>query len=101
LAAEGIAAFSPARFTSPRGRDLLQHHPLGRTAVTGTMLVARRKDVQHLGTDAWGNMHRGASTATTADQPENLKPWLDQLFIDELDVRAEMSAFMAQAGFGF
>ena len=29
------------------------------------------------------------------------KPWLDQLFIDELGGRAEMSAFMTQAGFGY
>src|SRR6188474_2856773 len=29
------------------------------------------------------------------------KPWLDQLFIDELGGRAEMSAFMTKAGFGY
>jgi argininosuccinate synthase len=29
------------------------------------------------------------------------KPWLDQLFIDELGGRAEMSAFMTAAGFGY
>jgi argininosuccinate synthase len=29
------------------------------------------------------------------------KPWLDPLFIDELGGRAEMSAFMTQAGFGY
>jgi argininosuccinate synthase len=29
------------------------------------------------------------------------KPWLDQLFIDELGGRAEMSAFMSQAGFAY
>ncbi|RZI73144.1 MAG: argininosuccinate synthase, partial [Variovorax sp.] len=29
------------------------------------------------------------------------KPWLDQLFIDELGGRAEMSAFMTQHGFGY
>jgi len=29
------------------------------------------------------------------------KPWLDQAFIDELGGRAEMSAFMAQAGFAY
>jgi len=29
------------------------------------------------------------------------KPWLDQLFIDELGGRAEMSAFMTQAGFAY
>ncbi|MBJ7420864.1 MAG: argininosuccinate synthase, partial [Rhodoferax sp.] len=29
------------------------------------------------------------------------KPWLDQAFIDELGGRAEMSAFMTQAGFGY
>jgi argininosuccinate synthase len=35
---------------------------------------------------------------------ENLriyKPWLDQAFIDELGGRAEMSAFMAKAGFAY
>ena len=29
------------------------------------------------------------------------KPWLDQTFIDELGGRAEMSAFMTKAGFGY
>jgi argininosuccinate synthase len=29
------------------------------------------------------------------------KPWLDQAFIDELGGRAEMSAFMTKAGFGY
>jgi argininosuccinate synthase len=29
------------------------------------------------------------------------KPWLDQLFIDELGGRSEMSAFMTQHGFGY
>jgi argininosuccinate synthase len=29
------------------------------------------------------------------------KPWLDQLFIDELGGRAEMSAFMTKEGFGY
>jgi argininosuccinate synthase len=29
------------------------------------------------------------------------KPWLDQAFIDELGGRAEMSAFMSQAGFSY
>ncbi len=29
------------------------------------------------------------------------KPWLDQAFIDELGGRAEMSAFMRQAGFAY
>ena len=29
------------------------------------------------------------------------KPWLDQAFIDELGGRAEMSAFMAEAGFAY
>ncbi|MEO8281155.1 MAG: argininosuccinate synthase, partial [Ideonella sp.] len=29
------------------------------------------------------------------------KPWLDQQFIDELGGRAEMSAFMTKAGFGY
>jgi argininosuccinate synthase len=29
------------------------------------------------------------------------KPWLDQLFIDEVGGRAEMSAFMTQHGFGY
>jgi argininosuccinate synthase len=29
------------------------------------------------------------------------KPWLDQLFIDELGGRSEMSAFMTKAGFGY
>jgi argininosuccinate synthase len=40
------------------------------------------------------------STLRPADQSELAiyKPWLDQLFIDELGGRAEMSAFMTANG---
>jgi argininosuccinate synthase len=107
LAAEGIAALQAGAFhISTAGVTYFNTTPLGR-AVTGTMLVAAMKDDD---VNIWGD----GSTYKGNDIERfyrygllcnpNLKiykPWLDQAFIDELGGRAEMSAFMAQAGFAY
>jgi len=107
LAAEGLAALQAGAFhISTAGVTYFNTTPLGR-AVTGTMLVAAMKDDD---VNIWGD----GSTYKGNDIERfyrygllcnpNLKiykPWLDQAFIDELGGRAEMSAFMAQAGFAY
>jgi len=107
LAAEGIAALQCGAFhISTAGQTYFNTTPLGR-AVTGTMLVSAMKED---GVDIWGD----GSTFKGNDierfyrygllvnpQLRIYKPWLDQAFIDELGGRAEMSAFMAKAGFAY
>src|SRR5678816_4047788 len=80
--------------------------PIGR-AVTGTMLVAAMKqDEVHIWGD--GSTYKGNDIERfyrygllTNPHLRIYKPWLDQAFIDELGGRAEMSAFMAEAGFAY
>jgi len=107
LAAEGVAALQCGAFhISTAGQTYFNTTPLGR-AVTGTMLVSAMKED---GVDIWGD----GSTFKGNDierfyrygllvnpQLRIYKPWLDQAFIDELGGRAEMSAFMAKAGFAY
>src|SRR6201994_3387616 len=107
LVREGIAALQSGAFhITTAGVTYFNTTPIGR-AVTGTMLVSALKvdDV-----NIWGD----GSTFKGNDIERfyrygllvnpNLKvykPWLDPLFIDELGGRAEMSAFMTNAGFGY
>ncbi len=107
LAAEGIAALQSGAFhISTAGVTYFNTTPLGR-AVTGTMLVAAMKeDDVHIWGD--GSTFKGNDIERfyrygllTNPALKIYKPWLDQLFIDELGGRAEMSAFMTQAGFGY
>ncbi|MEO7391478.1 MAG: argininosuccinate synthase domain-containing protein, partial [Ramlibacter sp.] len=107
LAHEGIAALQAGAFhISTAGATYFNTTPLGR-AVTGTMLVAAMKeDDVHIWGD--GSTYKGNDIERfyrygllTNPHLRIYKPWLDQLFIDELGGRAEMSAFMAQAGFGY
>ena len=107
LVAEGTAALQSGAFhISTAGVTYFNTTPIGR-AVTGTMLVAAMKEDE---VNIWGD----GSTYKGNDierfyrygllvNPELriYKPWLDQLFIDELGGRAEMSAYMTQAGFGY
>src|SRR5262252_7043136 len=107
LVNEGIAALQAGAFhISTAGVPYFNTTPLGR-AVTGTMLVvAMKEDDVHI----WGD----GSTFKGNDSERfyrygllanpNLriyKPWLDQLFIDELGGRKEMSEFMNKAGFAY
>ena len=107
LAAEGLTAIQCGAFhISTAGNTYFNTTPLGR-AVTGTILVAAMKDD---GVHIWGD----GSTYKGNDierfyrygllvNPglQIYKPWLDRQFIDELGGRAEMSAFMSEAGFAY
>ena len=107
LAAEGIAALQSGAFhISTAGVTYFNTTPIGR-AVTGTMLVAAMKEDD---VNIWGDgsTYKGNDIERfyrygllTNPSLKIYKPWLDQAFIDELGGRAEMSAFMTQAGFGY
>ncbi|MCW8208637.1 argininosuccinate synthase [Verminephrobacter aporrectodeae subsp. tuberculatae] len=107
LAHEGLAALQAGAFhISTAGLTYFNTTPLGR-AVTGTMLVAA---MQQDGVGIWGDgsTFKGNDIERfyrygllTNPALKIYKPWLDPLFIAELGGRAEMSAFMAQAGFGY
>jgi argininosuccinate synthase len=107
LAAEGIAALQSGAFhISTAGVTYFNTTPIGR-AVTGTMLVAAMKEDD---VNIWGDgsTFKGNDIERfyrygllTNPALKIYKPWLDQAFIDELGGRAEMSAFMTKAGFGY
>src|SRR5438876_4534331 len=107
LVREGIAALQSGAFhITTAGVTYFNTTPLGR-AVTGTMLVAAMKEDD---VNIWGDgsTYKGNDIERfyrygllTNPELKIYKPWLDQLFIDELGGRAEMSAFMTQAGFGY
>ncbi|MEI7537023.1 MAG: argininosuccinate synthase [Comamonadaceae bacterium] len=107
LASEGIAALQSGAFhISTAGVTYFNTTPLGR-AVTGTMLVAAMKEDD---VNIWGDgsTFKGNDIERfyrygllTNPSLKIYKPWLDQLFIDELGGRAEMSAFMTKSGFGY
>ncbi len=107
LVHEGIAALQCGAFhISTAGVTYFNTTPIGR-AVTGTMLVAAMKeDDVHIwgdGSTFKGNdIERFYRYGLLANPALRIyKPWLDQTFIDELGGRAEMSAFMAKAGFAY
>ena len=107
LATEGIAALQSGAFhITTAGVTYFNTTPIGR-AVTGTMLVAAMKEDD---VNIWGDgsTYKGNDIERfyrygllTNPDLKIYKPWLDQLFIDELGGRAEMSAFMTEAGFGY
>ena len=107
LANEGIAALQAGAFhISTAGITYFNTTPLGR-AVTGTMLVSAMKEDN---VNIWGDgsTFKGNDIERfyrygllTNPSLKIYKPWLDQLFIDELGGRAEMSAFMTKEGFGY
>src|SRR5438045_1911651 len=107
LVAAGIAALQCGAFhISTAGVPYFNTTPLGR-AVTGTMLVvAMKEDDVHIwgdGSTFKGNdIERFYRYGLLANpQLRIYKPWLDQLFIDELGGRREMSEYMNKAGFGY
>ncbi len=107
LVREGLAALQAGAFhITTAGVTYFNTTPIGR-AVTGTMLVTAMKEDD---VNIWGD----GSTYKGNDierfyrygllvNPELkvYKPWLDPQFIEELGGRAEMSAFMTKAGFGY
>src|SRR4249920_2493382 len=107
LLAEGIAALQSGAFhISTAGVTYFNTTPIGR-AVTGTMLViAMKEDDVHIwgdGSTFKGNdIERFYRYGLLANPALRIyKPWLDQLFIDELGGRAEMSEYMRKAGFAY
>jgi argininosuccinate synthase len=107
LATEGICALQAGAFhITTAGVTYFNTTPLGR-AVTGTMLVAAMKEDN---VNIWGDgsTFKGNDIERfyrygllTNPDLKIYKPWLDQLFIDELGGRLEMSDFMTRAGFGY
>ncbi|MDH6151314.1 MULTISPECIES: argininosuccinate synthase [Paraburkholderia] len=107
LVSEGIAALQCGAFhISTAGVTYFNTTPIGR-AVTGTMLVAAMKED---GVNIWGDgsTYKGNDIERfyrygllVNPDLKIYKPWLDQLFIDELGGRSEMSEFMRQSGFDY
>ncbi len=107
LALEGIAAIQCGAFhISTGGMPYFNTTPLGR-AVTGTMLVtAMRDDDVHIWGD--GSTYKGNDIERfyrygllTNPNLKIYKPWLDQVFIDELGGRSEMSQFLIDNGYDY
>src|SRR5690554_6039071 len=107
LVAEGIAALQCGAFhISTAGVTYFNTTPIGR-AVTGTMLVAAMKEDD---VNIWGDgsTYKGNDIERfyrygllTNPDLKIYKPWLDQVFIDELGGRSEMSQYMQEAGFDY
>src|SRR5262252_3640116 len=107
LVSEGIAALQAGAFhISTAGVPYFNTTPLGR-AVTGTMLVVAMKEDD---VNVWGDgstfkgndIERFYRYGLLANPNLRIyKPWLDQLFIDELGGRKEMSEYLNRAGFGY
>src|SRR5258707_4092769 len=107
LVHEGIAAIQSGAFhVSTGGIAYFNTTPLGRP-VTGTMLVAA---MQEDGGNIWGDgsTYKGNDIERfyrygllTNPNLRIYKPWLDQLFIDELGGRQEMSDYMRRAGLAY
>ena len=107
LAHEGIAAIQSGAFhIHTGGMPYFNTTPLGR-AVTGTMLVAAMKE-DDVNTWGDGSTYKGNDIERfyrygllTNPVLRIYKPWLDQLFIDELGGRNEMSEFLIAHGFDY
>jgi argininosuccinate synthase len=104
LVNEGIAALQSGAFhISTAFIPYFNTTPIGR-AVTGTMLVVSMKeDDVHIwgdGSTFKGNdIERFYRYGLLANPNLRIyKPWLDQMFIDELGGRKEMSEYMQRAG---
>jgi argininosuccinate synthase len=107
LVAEGIAALQCGAFhISTAGVPYFNTTPIGR-AVTGTMLVVAMKEDD---VNVWGDgstfkgndIERFYRYGLLANPDLKIyKPWLDQLFIDELGGRKEMSEYMHKAGLAY
>jgi argininosuccinate synthase len=107
LVAEGLAALQCGAFhISTAGVPYFNTTPIGR-AVTGTMLVVAMKEDD---VNVWGDgstfkgndIERFYRYGLLANPGLKIyKPWLDQLFIDELGGRKEMSEYMQKAGLAY
>ena len=107
LVAEGLAALQCGAFhITTAGVAYFNTTPIGR-AVTGTMLVGAMKED---GVGIWGDgsTYKGNDIERfyrygliVNPHLQIYKPWLDQLFIDELGGRREMSELLEKAGLKF
>ncbi len=107
LVSEGLAVLQCGAFhISTAGVPYFNTTPIGR-AVTGTMLVVAMKEDD---VNIWGDgstfkgndIERFYRYGLLANPSLKIyKPWLDQMFIDELGGRAEMSEYMRQAGLAY
>jgi argininosuccinate synthase len=107
LVREGIAALQSGAFhITTAGATYFNTTPIGR-AVTGTMLVNAMKED---GVGIWGDgsTYKGNDIERfyrygllVNPDLKVYKPWLDAAFIAELGGRAEMSAFLRDAGFDY
>lgn len=107
LVSEGFTALQCGAFhITTAGVPYFNTTPLGR-AVTGTMLVAAMKEDD---VNIWGDgsTYKGNDIERfyrygllVNPDLKIYKPWLDDTFIDELGGRAEMSAYLQQAGFDY
>src|SRR5258708_7349015 len=105
LVAEGIAALQSGAFhITTAGATYFNTTPLGR-AVTGTLLViAMKEDDVHIwgdGSTFKGNdIERFYRYGLLANPHLRIyKPWLDDVFIQELGGRKEMSEYLVRRGF--
>jgi argininosuccinate synthase len=107
LVSEGLTALQCGAFhVITAGATYFNTTPLGR-AVTGTMLVAAMKqDDVHIWGD--GSTFKGNDIERfyrygllVNPDLQIYKPWLDQLFIDELGGRHEMSEYLIAAGIDY
>ena len=107
LVREGLTAIQCGAFhISTAGVPYFNTTPLGR-AVTGTILVAAMmEDEVHIWGD--GSTYKGNDIERfyrygllVNPALKIYKPWLDSAFIDELGGRAEMSEYLAEAGFSY
>ncbi len=107
LVHEGLIALQCGAFhISTGGKTYFNTTPLGR-AVTGTLLVrAMHAD----GVDVWGDgsTYKGNDIERfyrygllVNSKLRIYKPWLDQLFVDELGGRKEMSEWLIARGFPY
>jgi argininosuccinate synthase len=104
LVREGLAALQCGAFhITTAGMAYFNTTPLGR-AVTGTMLVGAMKEDK---VNIWGDgsTYKGNDIERfyryglmVNPDLKIYKPWLDQLFIDELGGRKEMSELLEKAG---
>ncbi len=105
LVREGLTALQCGAFhITTAGVPYFNTTPLGR-AVTGTILVAAMMED---GVNIWGDgstykgndIERFYRYGLLVNPALRIyKPWLDSAFIDELGGRAEMSEYLAEAGF--
>jgi argininosuccinate synthase len=107
LVREGLTALQCGAFhITTAGVPYFNTTPLGR-AVTGTILVAAMMED---GINIWGDgstykgndIERFYRYGLLVNPSLRIyKPWLDSAFIDELGGRAEMSEYLAEAGFSY